>query len=647
MRRHILSILLLSVLLSASASAGQDSVPCWMLDDPEMRGQMSFAMEMRMFALCNRWVDVEIQQMLSPLCELSADGSKAIPNGPDVLVNDPSADGTDSEKTQSECAVAVNADGELAAGWNDSWHYYHGSTTSFAGYGYSTDGGASWTDGGPISGGSLGTPLGDPDINTDSSGNFWYTCMYSSGLMAAKSTDGGASFGSQVSVHTSWGDDKVLAAIDATGGAYDGYIYVCWKDFWQSDFNLYCARSTNGGISFGSPVNICTTCGSEQSQAPFPAVAPNGDVYVAWEYYNAWPPSQARIKVSKSTNGGASFVNLTDPTPLFSPSKNTSATSYCGRPALKGPFRYSDFPSMAISPDGTVHIAYSQHGASTDEADVMYVKSENGGTSWSTPVKLNDDSTTRDQFFPTIVSNPNGILIAYWYDRRDDPSNVNFKIYKSRSLDGGDTWTPNEAVSDVASGIYSGGDTAWCYMGDYNKGAADEDYFYIIWSDNRHVSKAALDPNVWFEAQPVCDNEDVEVNIEPEGGMFPPSQQPVEVTVSFAGDDPYCPQPGDVYYTLDGTDPTTDSDEYTAPVQLTDSAVFKILPFTCCGQQLPTQQEEYILCKNDDPNYCGEDCEACAEGEDCVEGECVSADDDDTDDDDDSGDDNGGGGCGC
>ena len=655
----------LSIALLLLSQAWAGTPPCRLLDDPMTRVLMSSAFEYRLMKACGR----EIPVVMSEWSDNFGRPTRG-PKGPNVQVNNSAEDNPADATVQSECSIAVRpSDGALVAGFNDAWHYYHYSGSSaqaFAGFSNSTDTGASWTDHGPFNGAPVGLSVGDPDMNVDNDGNFFFSTLWSDGgfdggVFIAKSTDGGATFGSTVDAHHGSGDDKVLTAIDRSGGTYDGYIYLCWTDFNQSPFNLYCAHSTNGGTSFSGEVKICTTCGSESGQAAMPAVGPDGTVYVAWQSFTSFPPSQARIKISKSTNGGASFTAVTNPTPLFAPSQDASASSSCGRPALKGPFRYEDFPIMAVSPDGTVHLVWSQHGAGADEADAMYAKSEDGGATWSAPFKLNDDSTTSDQFWPSIMSNPHGVLHAYWYDRREDSNNINYKIYETRSLDNGDTWAANTAVSDVASPIYASSPyTATCYMGDYNKGTSDENSVYLIWSDQRNTQGGHPDPDVWMQTLDVCDNSAFAVSITPPGGQFPPSEQPVNVTLNITGDDPLCPEPGPVYYTLDGTDPTTSSPAYDEPIPLTTSATVKILPVTCCGQQKPIQSEDYVLCTNTDPLHCGEQCLVCGADETCEGGQCVPLADDDSDDDadddsdddadDDAGDDDSGGGhkgCGC
>jgi Chitobiase/beta-hexosaminidase C-terminal domain len=639
MKRLVLSALL--VLFATTSFAGEPIDPCELLDDPATRGMMSGAFEVSLMERCGEF----------PVLESEGAGElvlMTIPNGNDVQVNDSSTDVPTDAVTQSECAVGVRpSDGMLVASWNDSFHNSHfpPGPQAFMGYGYSTDGGLTWTDLGGVEGAPVAKFRGDPDVAVDANDDFFLSGISSAGIIAVKYSEG--VLDPAVSVHAGGSDDKCLMAIDNSGGVADGNIYVCWVDFAAPGFPIFCSTSTNGGASFGAAVNVCPTCGSESAQAPFPKVAPNGDLYVSWYYYNTWPPTQAQIKISRSTDQGASFTNLTSPTSTFDPSMDASATSSCFRPALNGGIRYADFPSMAIDPNGDIHVLYSHLGTGGDDADVFYTRSQDDGATWSAEVKLHDDSTTSDQFLPTIISNPNGILAAYWYDRREDASNLQFKIYGTRSLDGGATWTANEAISDVASTPWSGDETAYCYMGDYNKGDADEDFFYYIWSDNRNTVAGHPDPDVWLEARPVCDNLEAAVLFDPIAGKIPPSDQPITVSIELTGDDPDCPEDGMVYYTTDGSEPTTASDLYTGPIAVSGTTQIKALAISCCGQDLGTFAAGYTFCSNDDSLACGEFCLECGDEETCSEGSCVSVgDDDDNDndastgpDDDDTGDD--------
>jgi hypothetical protein len=625
MKKAALVVVLLALPASFSVAAPAFD-PCALLDDERIWAVMSSAMERTLLDACDG-VHIEAVTDVAPDLEWPQD----IPNGDDVPVSDPAQDAADAS-TQSECTIAVrDSDGWLMAGWNDSTHYYVGTNSSFIGYASSADGGATWADAGGMSSPGFAAPRGDPSVGVDSNGTFWFTTMveisgYTLGLGIFRSADA-VTFGDPVIAHNGPADDKVLLAIDRTGGPHDGNLYVCAVDFNVFNFNVFCVRSIDGGNTFSAKKNVCPECPTGTYQAPYPAVAPNGDVYVAWTEFYIAPNEKSQIEISRSTDGGQTFAKLPDPMPPFAAARNEQATAACGRPALTGNIRYLDFPSLAIGPDGAIHLLYSKHGDGDDDANVVYVKSTDEGQTWSPPKRVNDD-TTNDQFMQTIAVSPTGVLFAYWYDRRDAASNRNYKVYYARSLDGGETWTPNQPVSDVASPPYNGPETATCYMGDYNQAVADAEFAYVIWSDNRRQFNGHPDPDVYFEAVPLCDNAAAVVLFDPPAGEFAASDAPLEVALTLDGDDPFCVDEGSLHYTTDGSAPTVDSPTYSGPLAIDEDTVVRVLPISCCGgQALDEQSAEYTFGGDDDNDASPDD-------------DDDTAGDDDDDNDDDSG-------CGC
>lgn len=613
MKKIQLIFVVLAVLMTASLVVAESfDSRCGLLDDPDIRAIISSTLEQHLITMCGETKPVPY--FPSPYTVKSKPDGKS--KDADVQVNNPAGDTTDPYITQSACAIAVRpSDGVLVAGWNDSTHFYGALDPSFCGYAYSDTDGISWVDSGPLSGNPIGIVMGEPDIAVDRDGNFWFSAMLlynfesDMGLMAVKSTDGGATFTQPVIAHDGSVDDKLLMAIDTTGGTFDGNIYICAVDFDSPDFHLFCTRSTDEGVSFSSAVSICPSCSNDYYEvAPYPYVGPDGTLYVAW--FEVKGPN-ARIMISESVDGGASFQKLPDPVALFGASQNTTASNWCGRPALTGNIRYMDFPSLAVSLDGSIHIAYSQNGGGSDDADVMYVKSDDGGANWITPIKLNDDQTDTDQFMPTIVTSPTGILAAYWYDRREDATNLQYKIYGSRSLEGGDNWSENQVISDTPSAPYSGIDTAGCYMGDYNKAVADENFAYVIWSDNRRISFGHPDPDVYFKAVRLCENENAVLNVQPPGGDYSDDEAPLSVVLSIVDDDPECPEYDDIFYTTNGDSPSEESTKYSIPITISENTTLRVLPFNCCGQKIAEREEKYTFNSNSDDDDDKEKCCGC------------------------------------
>ena len=83
-------------------------------------------------------------------------------------------------------------------------------------------------------------------------------------------------------------------------------------------------------------------------------------------------------------------------------------------------------------------------------SDVMFVRSTNGGQTFSAPRRINDDPVNHAKWhwFGTLSVAPNGRIDAVWLDTRNAANNTNSQLFYSSSLDGGNTWSPNIAISN-------------------------------------------------------------------------------------------------------------------------------------------------------------------------------------------------------
>jgi hypothetical protein len=415
--------------------------------------------------------------------------------GLDLLVNDRTQDANPSLTTQSETAVALFGR-TVVIGWNDVGQFP--KTASFVGYGYSADGGSHFVDVGVVPPMPGGANLGDPDLAVDRGGNFYFSMIAvdrneMSFIGVSKSSDGGRTFSIPVSASTivsSYNSfqDKEFIIVDTTGGQFDSNIYVSWTRFSDDGAQIMFARSQDGGRTFQSPIAL-NSPGSYVSGS-MPRVGPNGEVYVVWERFNT-----PGIHISKSLDGGRTFGSDGVAETLVSKvefiGQSASPNTCEGRQVLNG---YIDagfeYPTMVIHPvNGEVYVVFDSNPVGVDESDLFFTRSIDRGLTWSDPVRLNDDSTLNDQFMPAMSIAPDGTIAVIWYDRRNDPHNLNFDVYLTTSKDGGRTWAPNKRINSVTSQVPPLGPNfdalRPCYMGDYNDIAADQNGFYIAWGDNR------------------------------------------------------------------------------------------------------------------------------------------------------------------
>lgn len=462
---------------------------CAMLDNEKKRPRMD-ALQTKLLVLCNRMEELGTVKGI----EIDPDHDVQRVPGTDTKVNDSGGE-TGATQTQNETSIALNENtGTLCSGFNDAWS---GVTTGegFTGFARSTDNGATFTDGGAFDPNSFGDPS---MIWRRADGNFYLSTLHSDGLGIYRSVDDCQSFQFLVNGHVGPSDDKELMAVDNNVGSdFFGRIHLVWIDF--QDARIY-ATFSDDGSTWSTPVPLSDE--NSDTQGAYPIVAADGTLYVAWVRWNPFFSGPTDMEIARSTDGGLTFTRVANP---LTGSVNPYAqgpTNTCGRPALNGNIRLLTSPQLAVTPNGDLHVvyAYDPDGRNVgDVIDVFYRRSTNGGDSWLPEIKMNDDTTQNDQFFPSISAGPTGRVVVAWYDRRLDPNNLFVDYYAAVSEDGGATWGPNERISDVSSPIYIDPGLANCYHGDYDQQLQTASEAFLQWADDREVRSGHNDPNVYVD----------------------------------------------------------------------------------------------------------------------------------------------------
>lgn len=426
-------------------------------------------------AALNRDAALHPTAAASPLFDLSS-----TPLFPPV--NNPAADAT-AQDTQSETTLTAQGN-KVVVAFNDSGSFL-GGASKFTGFSRSHTSGASFSDRGALPTNSFGD-AGDPNlaVNTANHDIFLATLAFNvtNAIPVFKSTNGGQSFGAPVNGIPGGSDlDKDWMAIDNFNGAGKGTIYVCATDFGFSPARIVVTHSTDGGATFGPSGGVILSS-TGQSQGCSVAVAPDHSVSVA--YFRGNAPNALFIR--RSTDGGVTFG-----AEHLVASLNT--TSINGGLGLNGGFRTNSFPNLAISPtSGELIVTYNDDpGAGTDNGDVYATWSTDSGTTWSTPLRVPNDNA-HDQFTPTVAITPNGRRAMFgYYSRDDDPNNLQFHrrarierirgngslAASGRSFRLGPNNPPVIGQDPVINPTY---------MGDYDQNfAPTNDAILSSWSDNR------------------------------------------------------------------------------------------------------------------------------------------------------------------
>lgn len=332
-----------------------------------------------------------------------------------------------------------------------------------AGFANTFDNGVSWTIGELPS-----SPLQqrtDPSLDTDSQGNFYYQSMGHGSVNQSsvfKSTDGGITWATPVDQFLG---DKNWMAIDKTNGSSAGHIYSTWRKALSThpDPNYvpkYFIRSTDGGLTYQEPDMALPITNFGFGRI---AIGLNGDVYLSGFKENVINANAIAIIRNgfyflKSINAKDANVS-----PTFTAQQVDMGGNIVGLFTQKGPNPRGADGDVQIATDlttgsmsGNIYMLANTQiynwQAGDDPMDVNFIRSEDGGVTWSTPIRINDDAPASQsyQWFPALGVAPNSRIDAVWYDTRNGtgvtPGSIS-QLYYSYSWDGGVTWSENTPVT--------------------------------------------------------------------------------------------------------------------------------------------------------------------------------------------------------
>jgi len=317
-----------------------------------------------------------------------------------------------------------------------AWRQFDTIANSFreAGIAYSHNRGATWTattlDNGQF--------RSDPVLAADNDGNFYFSSLSSATAAEVfKSINGGVAWLPEVNSH---GGDKQWITVDLTGGMGDGHIYQNWNTQFSCCGTTDFTRSINSAVSFQAPLDMP----SPRIKWGTLNVGPDGTLYFAG---SALDTAQGHIFL-KSTNAKNSAVTPTFQGLTGIDLGGTAASGGINPAGLLGQvWIATDHSSGPTS--GYIYVASSVNNPNDiNITNVKFIRSVDGGQTWSSPVLVNDDPNAGTyNWFGTMSVAPNGRIDMIWNDTRNDPGNLLSEVFYSFSLDAGRTWSANIPVT--------------------------------------------------------------------------------------------------------------------------------------------------------------------------------------------------------
>ena len=352
--------------------------------------------------------------------------------------------------------------------------------------GTSSDGGATWStrtiaddkD-------TLPPACCDPSVAYDSFGNLFLAYLSSDdhSVYLLNSTDNGQNF-TLIQQYKGNVDQPTVA----TG---PGSV---WLDFDKDPAVAVSGASVSGLGSVGTFEPLVKIPGSSGGAFGDISVGPQGQVIVGWQRGSG---SHAKLYVNLDPDGLGPLTFAKKPFAI-----SGTRVGFLDRIAAQ--------PSRGI--DSELSLAYDRSGDAftgriyavyTDEnparhgnTDIYLRYSDNGGSFWSAPIRINDDLTLNSQFFPkAVVDQTTGNLAISWYDARNDLGNKvgsdtdqipndDVQVFAAlvKPLVNGVQVSANQQISAGASNASDANNEV--DLGDYTGLAFTNGVFMPAWADN-------------------------------------------------------------------------------------------------------------------------------------------------------------------
>ncbi len=308
----------------------------------------------------------------------------------------------------------------------------------------------------------------------------------SDGIFVSVSHDGGSTWDNPVLVANSGGatffNDKLWVGSDPNSGK----ITISWTRFKDNpkygyvESPIVAATSSNYGSSWTSWVDVSGQY--KYNQGSVPVYGNDGNIYVSFEGAVAADGYNDYNIVAKSTNGGASWTQT-----VVSRNTDENFPIFGGRGVLTGlHFRTNTFPALTVDRvTGKLYLSWADNslGNSTTTSTQVFIQSSTDGVSWTPRQQLT--STSEDKIYPWVAANDGNVIVSYYTREFAGSASKQIDFAYVKSNNGGATWSASTRITEESSdpGIQF---SAGAFIGDYTGVTIGSDNVaHPLWTDFR------------------------------------------------------------------------------------------------------------------------------------------------------------------
>src|SRR5215203_443951 len=251
-----------------------------------------------------------------------------------------------------------------------------------------------------------------------------------------KSSDAGTSFGKEINLSNNNGFSEHPQL--ATSG---NNVYVVWADnSFSVNREIFFARSTDGGNTFGDPINLSNNLGDSYNQEIF---AFGDDIYVVWldkeeqeDPYGS-ENSHSSILIKSSVDGGATFSQTLS---LSNSNNNANANSF---PKVAA-YNNHVYVIWNVEENTEQSSSSEERSNSNNNTGLYFAKSSDRAASFGESIRVNHPNQELGE--AQIAASGQDVYIVWGGSHLNKVNNLSF----IKSTDNGDIFSDPISITDNA-----------------------------------------------------------------------------------------------------------------------------------------------------------------------------------------------------